>query len=417
VWQRQGMTAQEMTLPLGKLLKFSFHFIVFNSIIFFVDVVIPTSSADKQNIVLKAGQKVMVLKSPKGIYMQLENGKIIAIRTSMKMNSGGSAAAGHRPPGSVGLEKPPTFASMQESAQTNNMPANLRNQALLTKNPRFNFPGSSSNQAPVNDDDVINISNDEDEDEEPESKETKQNSEQLARKSPVAIIQSVERIDAPLASLLEEKPSTNVEAPPIVQPLPPSSSSSASSVAADSTYKEKVFKPNLVGRRPKVAAPSSTEPKAITSPNFGNYPGGYSGNANFKSSTNAANDFPPTLPAYNSYQPNSYQAGSSRYYGNNDYNYNSNYPPNNYPPKRSNPQFHGGRKFDKFPYNKHDSYSSRDGPEFRKRWGANEKNTDWGSRPRKNSGKPYGKDNNPKKGGNFGDKINKKEDFTKDSWI
>lgn len=49
------------------------------------DVVIPTSSGDKSNIVLKAGQKVMVLKSPKGIYMQLETGKIIAIRTSFKM--------------------------------------------------------------------------------------------------------------------------------------------------------------------------------------------------------------------------------------------------------------------------------------------------------------------------------------------
>lgn len=64
VWQRQGMSAQEMTLPL--------------------DVVIPTNSPDKGQIVLKAGQRVMVLKSPKGIYMQLESGKIIAIRTSLK---------------------------------------------------------------------------------------------------------------------------------------------------------------------------------------------------------------------------------------------------------------------------------------------------------------------------------------------
>ncbi|XP_063361349.1 uncharacterized protein LOC134650318 [Cydia amplana] len=64
VWRRQGMTAQEMTLPL--------------------DVVIPTNSAEKTNIVLKAGQRVMVLKSPKGIYMQLESGKIIAIKTSFK---------------------------------------------------------------------------------------------------------------------------------------------------------------------------------------------------------------------------------------------------------------------------------------------------------------------------------------------
>lgn len=74
VWQRQGMTAQEMTLP--------------------IDVVIPTSSADKSNIVLKAGQKVMVLKSPKGIYMQLETGKIIAIRTAFKVGQGKDAGKG-----------------------------------------------------------------------------------------------------------------------------------------------------------------------------------------------------------------------------------------------------------------------------------------------------------------------------------
>ncbi|KAI5644072.1 helicase ARIP4 [Phthorimaea operculella] len=73
VWRRQGMTAQEMTLPL--------------------DVVIPTNSAEKTNIVLKAGQRVMVLKSPKGIYMQLESGKIIAIKTSFK------GLAGQKPDG------------------------------------------------------------------------------------------------------------------------------------------------------------------------------------------------------------------------------------------------------------------------------------------------------------------------------
>lgn len=64
-WQRQGMTAQEMTLPL--------------------DVVIPTNQPDKGSIVLKAGQKVLVLKSPKGVYMQLENGKIVAIKTAIKV--------------------------------------------------------------------------------------------------------------------------------------------------------------------------------------------------------------------------------------------------------------------------------------------------------------------------------------------
>ncbi|CAH1394932.1 unnamed protein product [Nezara viridula] len=76
VWQRQGMSAQEMTLPL--------------------DVVIPTNAADRASIVLKAGQKVMVLKSPKGIYMQLENGKIIAIRTAFKV---GAKKPGEQQPG------------------------------------------------------------------------------------------------------------------------------------------------------------------------------------------------------------------------------------------------------------------------------------------------------------------------------
>uniref|UniRef100_A0A1A9V6H7 Helicase ARIP4 n=1 Tax=Glossina austeni TaxID=7395 RepID=A0A1A9V6H7_GLOAU len=66
VWQKQGMTAQEMSLPL--------------------DVVIPTNSSNKSKIVIKAGQRVMVLKSAKGIYMQLDSGKIIAIRTMNKPN-------------------------------------------------------------------------------------------------------------------------------------------------------------------------------------------------------------------------------------------------------------------------------------------------------------------------------------------
>lgn len=54
---------------------------------------IPTSSPEKTSIVLKAGQRVMVLKSPKGIYMQLENGKIIAIRSAFKVGQNGPGAA------------------------------------------------------------------------------------------------------------------------------------------------------------------------------------------------------------------------------------------------------------------------------------------------------------------------------------
>lgn len=63
------MTTQETTLP--------------------ADVTIPSNSSDKNGgILLKAGQKVMILKSSKGVYMQLETGKIIAIRTGPKNTTG-----------------------------------------------------------------------------------------------------------------------------------------------------------------------------------------------------------------------------------------------------------------------------------------------------------------------------------------
>lgn len=386
------------------------------------DVVIPTSSADKQNIVLKAGQKVMVLKSPKGIYMQLETGKIIAIRTSMKMNSGSGGQlplGGHRSSSASGLDKPPTYASMQESAQTNNMPANLRNQALLTKNPRFNQPRSSLGQAPLTDDDVINISNDEDEEEDEESNnEAKAIPETPKKSPPAAIIQSVERIETPLSSLLaiEEKPIAAIEAQtakhPIVQPLAPS--------AADSTYKEKVFKPNLVGRKPRVpavAASNSIEPTPASSYNYssGNY-----GNPppvpapqplppmNYKPAASAGTEFPH--PNYNSNYQSNYPAGSSRYYGNNSYNYNYPPPNNNYPPKHQNPQFHGGRKFDKFYYNKHGSFANGDSHNHTQ----NHKFQD----PRRNNNeKGAGKYSWKNKGAEKGGKKNKKNNFAEDVWL
>lgn len=64
---------------------------------------IPTNSPDRGSIVLKAGQKVLVLKSPKGIYMQLECGKIVAIKTAFKVRGGkapekGEEAAGKESP-------------------------------------------------------------------------------------------------------------------------------------------------------------------------------------------------------------------------------------------------------------------------------------------------------------------------------
>ncbi|XP_028164120.1 uncharacterized protein LOC114355472 [Ostrinia furnacalis] len=103
VWRRQGMSAQEMTLPL--------------------DVVIPTNSAEKTNIVLKAGQRVMVLKSPKGIYMQLESGKIIAIKTSFK---------GMGQKGGDNKDSPVGKKVLGSRPSSTNIPGSLKNNSAIT---------------------------------------------------------------------------------------------------------------------------------------------------------------------------------------------------------------------------------------------------------------------------------------------
>lgn len=290
---------------------------------------IPTSSADKQNIVLKAGQKVMVLKSPKGIYMQLETGKIIAIRTSMKPAGNGNP---QNPSAGILPEKPPTFTSMQESAQTNNLPPNLRNQALMTKNPRYNYPANSLGRPKINDDEVINISNDESEDENEEGVASKKNSNlnsgsnssssqesQKDKPDPAVIIQSVETISGPVIDLetppVEETPDKSASAEG--KPLP---------VVNDTTYKEKVFRPNLVGRKAKVPVPPTESSHNIPPFNYQPQP---QQKGNFRSHTNPEQPLPATTKFNNNfshYQSNSYPAtssGSSRFYGNNsNYNYN-----------------------------------------------------------------------------------------------
>lgn len=97
--------------------------------------VIPTNAADRGSIVLKAGQKVMVLKSPKGIYMQLESGKIIAIRTAANNKTNNSSALLNQsfmpqqqqplplppPPPPTSLPPPPT----QPSTMAYNRPQSL----------------------------------------------------------------------------------------------------------------------------------------------------------------------------------------------------------------------------------------------------------------------------------------------------
>lgn len=102
-----------------------------NDISLLLDVSIQTNSADKSKIYLKAGQKVIVLKSPKGICLQLESGKVIAIRASAKTlpNS----------------DKIDNFSALKPSS----LNPNLHRPALGT---------------PQNSGDIIDISNDDDDD-------------------------------------------------------------------------------------------------------------------------------------------------------------------------------------------------------------------------------------------------------------
>jgi RAD54-like protein 2 len=53
----------------------------------------------------------MVLKSPKGIYMQLENGKIIAIRTAFKVGGAGKGSGPQHQESKPALDKAEVNAS------------------------------------------------------------------------------------------------------------------------------------------------------------------------------------------------------------------------------------------------------------------------------------------------------------------
>lgn len=138
-----------------------------------------------------------MLKSPKGICLQLESGKVIAIRASVK---GGQAVPGVE-------QKLGSFSGLPEPAER----------------PKF--------QAPRNDGDVIDISNDDDDEE-----------------------------STAVKSILPDIPATQ-QAPPIngsslTVPVEETATSS------DSIYKEKVvYKPNLVPRsKPKMPPPSIPVP-------------------------------------------------------------------------------------------------------------------------------------------------------------
>lgn len=169
-----------------------------------LDVSIQTNAADKSKIYLKAGQKVIVLKSPKGICLQLESGKVIAIRASVNKN-------GPQIPGSAEQK----IGGFMQEAQN-----------------RQNFPPASSVS------DVIDISNDDDEEDEVKSSASPAIEPIVPLKADVMV--------------------------PIPQDIPNGSSfPKPTEPTLDPVYKDKVvYKPNLVPRKPKTHAP----PNPVSTP-------------------------------------------------------------------------------------------------------------------------------------------------------
>lgn len=146
---------------------------------------------------MKAGQKVIVLKSPKGICLQLESGKVIAIRASVK--------GGQQGPGVE--HKLGSFPLQDSSLGSNSAPK---------------FP-------PRNDGDVIDISNDDEDDGDKTTLPASNSSSHGIANTSQPIIKP-SSLDA-----------SNVS----------SSSSNLKEPTADKVYKEKVvYKPNLVHRKP-----------------------------------------------------------------------------------------------------------------------------------------------------------------------
>lgn len=201
VWQSKGLTAQEMTLPQGRNMRKKYLQQILQNLLL-TDVSIQTNSADKSKIYLKAGQKVIVLKSQKGICLQLESGKVIAIRASMK--------SGQTIPGDPKLG---AFSALSDASQA-----------------RPNFPPRSIGN------DIIDISNDDDDDDEQEAKTVKSKNSSMVD-SPL-LPQHMKGSFHPISN-----DSTLVQSIPSSDPVP----------------KEKVvYKPNLVQRKPKMPPPSMT---------------------------------------------------------------------------------------------------------------------------------------------------------------
>lgn len=163
---------------------------------------------------------MIVLKSPKGICLQLESGKVIAIRASLKPGQAASGAVGGAAviagvTSGLKEDKPQSFMSMQESAQTNNLPPNMRSK--LTS-------GS--------DGDVIDISNDDDDD-----------------------VNEIPKISSKISHSSSSDSSTSDNVSAMSKHMPHRNGMTTAyneSIDNEPVYKEKVvYKPNLVTRKPK----------------------------------------------------------------------------------------------------------------------------------------------------------------------
>lgn len=176
----------------------------------YLDVSIQTNSADRSKIFLKAGQKIIVLKSPRGICLQLESGKVIAIRASMKAVSNNSN-------GSQGELK--DSSGIQEIINTNNR--------TDLKNPK---PIAQAG-------DIIDMTNSDDEDNASKQKSFG---------------------DSDIENLPNHKMNTPEKLDTIIE-----------NSKDEVIFKDKaVYKPNLIQRKSKTATPSSVNTTSVTSTAF-----------------------------------------------------------------------------------------------------------------------------------------------------
>lgn len=116
------------------------------------DVAIQTNSSDKAKIYLRAGQKVIVLKSPKGVCLQLQSGKIIAIRSTQKPGVPNLAALVPKP---GGLLPPPSqdgdvidISNDDDDLSTDDTDPTKKDEADALLSKAFETPASTDNGIP-----------------------------------------------------------------------------------------------------------------------------------------------------------------------------------------------------------------------------------------------------------------------------